>query len=99
MSAKHKYLPDALRAAREALNEADDLLRIARYALVKMRLDGLGSDCRLSHEVRMFSLEFSKESRDGPGVLQVNGTGRAHKALKDIRDAIAIIAKAEGDGT
>jgi hypothetical protein len=76
-----------------ALEEADDLLRIARGAMLKLGLNGLGSDCRLSHEVRMFALDFSAESRDGPGVLQVNGTGRLQKALASIR---AAIAKAEG---
>ena len=74
---------------KQTLKEADELLRIARTALQKMRLEGLGSDCRLSHEVRMFALEFSRESRDGPGVLQVNGTGRALKCLEAIRDALA----------
>ena len=78
----------------EALKEADDLLRIARGAMWKLRLNGLGSDCRLSHEVRMFALDFSAESRDGPGVLQVNGTGRLQKALASIR---AAITKATGE--
>ena len=75
----------------EALKEADDLLRIARGALWKLGLNGLGSDTRLSHEVRMFALEFSAESRDGPGVLQVNGTGRALNALKSICAAIKAV--------
>lgn len=74
---------------KQTLKEADELLRIARTALQKMRLEGLGSDCRLSHEVRMFALEFSRESRDGPGVLQVNGTGRALKCLEALRAALA----------
>ena len=79
----------------EALKEADDLLRIARGALRKLGLNGLGSDTRLSHEVRMFALEFSAESRDGPGVLQVNGTGRALNALKSIRAAIKAAEEAK----
>ena len=86
---------DGLIAQRDALlvalKEADDLLRIARGALWKLGLNGLGSDTRLSHEVRMFALEFSAESRDGPGVLQVNGTGRALNALKSIRAAIEAV--------
>ena len=75
----------------EALKEADDLLRIARDAMWKLGLNGLGSDCRLSHEVRMFALDFSAESRDGPGVLQVNGTGRLQKALASNRAAIKAV--------
>ena len=75
----------------EALKEADDLLRIARGAMWKLGLNGLGSDCRLSHEVRMFALDFSAESRDGPGVLQVNGTGRLQKALASNRAAIKAV--------
>jgi hypothetical protein len=80
----------------ETLKEADDLLRIARDAMWKLGLNGLGSDCRLSHEVRMFALDFSAESRDGPGVLQVNGTGRLQKALASNRAAIKAV---EGEKT
>jgi hypothetical protein len=77
----------------ERLTEADELLGIAWAALLKMRLHGLGSDCSLSHEVRMFALHFSQESRDGPGALQVNGTGDFMKWRKSAR---ALIAEAEG---
>jgi hypothetical protein len=58
------------------LGEADDLLFIASDAMLKMGLRDKGSDCGLPHEVRRFALEFSNEGRDGPGALQVRGTGR-----------------------
>jgi len=60
----------------ELLREADDLLFIASDAMLKMGLRDKGSDCGLPHEVRRFALEFSNEGRDGPGALQVRGTGR-----------------------
>jgi hypothetical protein len=80
---------------RELLREADDLLWVASGAMLKMGLRDRGSDCGLSHEVRMFALEFSKEGRDGPGALQVQGTGRYNKWLKAARniDRAAIAAK------
>ena len=58
------------------VREADDLLGVARGAAMKLGLRDRGSDCRLPHEVRMFALDFSNEGRDGPGALQVRGTGR-----------------------
>ena len=75
--------------AAQVVDEASQLLYIAYTAMCKMRLRGKGSDVGLSHEVRMFALEFSDDARDGPGELQVTGTGRyrkwrdaAHEAYK-----------------
>ena len=73
---------DTLRAALEALEASEELLHTARHAMFKMRLNGRGSDCSLSHEVRMFALAFSYKHRDGPGALQINGTGEVYKYLK-----------------
>jgi hypothetical protein len=67
------------------LGEADDLLWIASGAMLKMGLRDRGSDCTLPHEVREFSLEFSNEGRDGPGALQVRGTGRYRAWLTAVR--------------
>lgn len=63
-------------AALDLLQEADDLLWIASDAMFKMGLRNRGSDWSLPNEVRQFALEFSNEGRDGPGTLQVTGTGR-----------------------
>jgi hypothetical protein len=76
--------------AKKLLEEAEDLLRTARAAMLKMGLRDRGSDIGLSHEVRMFALEFSEEGRDGPGALQVRGTGRLTAWLKSVRAAASI---------
>lgn len=73
---------------RALLEEAERLIRLAWNAHSKMGLRDRGSDCRLSHEVRMFALDFSQEGREGPGVLQITGTGRMHKWLKSCRKAL-----------
>jgi hypothetical protein len=70
------------------LAEADTLLAIAWGAMVKDRLEGQGNNCRLPHEVRMFALDFSREKRNGPGALQVEGTGRYDRWRRDVRVAI-----------
>lgn len=71
---------------RALLDEAEELLMIARHAMMKDRLEGQGSNCRLPHEVRMFALEFSPEKREGPGALQVNGSGRYEKWRKAVHN-------------
>ena len=70
---------------RTLLDEAWKLLRIAQDACRKLRLDGRGSDISLPHEVRMFTLDFSPEGREGPGELQVTGSGRVEQWFKDAR--------------
>jgi hypothetical protein len=85
-----KAAPDAPAADERAhllklLNEADDLLWIASDAMLKMGLRDKGSDCGLPHEVRKFALEFSDEGREGPGALQVRGTGRYRAWIKAAR--------------
>jgi hypothetical protein len=70
---------------RGLLDEAEELLKTAEWAMCKMRLKGRGSDCRLSHEERMFALDFSPEGRDGPGALQVRGSGKYHAWRKKLR--------------
>jgi hypothetical protein len=71
------------------LKTADELLGVAWGAMLKMGLRDLGSDCSLSHEVRMFALRFSAEGRDGPGVLQVRGTGEFMAWRKKARAMLA----------
>jgi acyl-CoA-binding protein len=78
---------------RELLDEADKLLYIAWTALCKMRLRGRGSDCGLSHEVRMFALSFSHEEREGPGELQINGNGRYQAWRENLEKVAATGAK------
>lgn len=76
--------------AEKLLNEAEDLLRTAWAAMLKMGLRDRGSDIRLPHEVRMFAAHFSEEGRDGPGALQILGTGRFRawsKAHREVRNA------------
>jgi hypothetical protein len=73
--------------AEKLLDEAEDLLREAWGAMLKLGLRDRGSDTRLSHEVRMFAAHFSEEGRDGPGALQIRGTGRFRAWLKAHRDA------------
>lgn len=73
----------------ELLGEAWRLLEAAECALWKMRLDGAGSDISLSHEVRMFALDFSPEGSTGPGALQITGSGRLDKWRAGVRAALA----------
>lgn len=70
----------ALRNSRDtlvsALNEAYELLQIARSALYKLGLAGRGSDA-LPHETRMFALHFSPaEELKLPFGTKVTGDGR-----------------------
>jgi hypothetical protein len=66
-------------AARAVLYEAEDLLREAHYAHVKMGLWGQGG-AALSHEVRMFALHFSPDAvKEQPGGRTVTGDGRWDK--------------------
>lgn len=58
------------------LKEAEDLIRTAWSAMLKMGLRDRGSDIGLPHEVRMFAMKFSEEGRDGPGELQIRGNAR-----------------------
>lgn len=67
--------------------EAEELIRIANTANYALRLEGAGSDCTLKHEVRMFALDYSREGRDGPGALQVRGTGRSWKWIEKAIEA------------
>lgn len=69
------------------LDEAEDLLMDAWAAMVKLGLRDRGSDIGLSHEVRMFAAHFSDEGRDGPGALQIRGTGRFRAWIKAHREA------------
>lgn len=78
--------------AKKLLDEAEDLLRIARSAMLKMGLRDRGSDLGLPHEVRMFAAHFSEEGRDGPGALQIRGTGRFWAWLEARRGASAGVA-------
>lgn len=70
----------------EIIKEASNLLWLASWALGKMGLEGHGSDIGLPHELRMFALAFSREERDGPGLLQIRGNGRYDKLMKAIRE-------------
>ncbi len=72
----------------ELLDEADELLHLAWSAMLKLGLRGCGSDTSLSHEVRMFALAFNEEGREGPGALQVTGSGQYRawrKAFRKLR--------------
>ena len=86
-----------VQALKAILGDAEELLYIAANALSKMRLTGHGSDCTLSHEVRMFALNFSPESRDGPGALQVNGNGRHMGVQRALRATLREEAS-DGEG-
>lgn len=77
-----------------ALNEAYELLQIARSALYKLGLDGRGSDA-LPHETRMFALHFSPAQEiKYPYGTTVTGSGRLAAFWKMGNDAI-VAAKAQ----
>lgn len=93
---------EAIERAVKALDEAGELLGIAWSAMLKNGLSCRGDDCRLPHEIRVFALAFSREERDGPGALQVKGTGRferwdeaTRQLMIDLRHALAATAPEE----
>ncbi len=73
----------------QVVNEAFDLLNVARSALYKLQLNGRGSDA-LSHEVRMFALHFSpEETLQLPFGTKVTGDGRLAEFWKAGQAAVA----------
>lgn len=84
---------DALASAGKAVQEASNLLRTVRLAIGRLGLRDRGSDLSLPHEVRMVALAFNYEGREGPGELQVKGTGEARQCETDLWEAQKTISR------
>jgi len=68
------------------LDEVEELLSVAHYAMCKMGMRNDGANCRYAHEVRMLAWHFSDKDTSKPEGCMTDGGGTYQDVRQKFRE-------------